>query len=614
MEVASSIGSTRRPRLSQDVVLVVCESDSECETALRSKRRRRGADPDFKPPRRVSTKATEVDDVDSGTPAPPEPPKPPARKRGRQPSVRLDEAAAPADRSPEEATVDDSAREAPKPAERRGPGRPRSVKPDGRVSSTNSSPEGKAVDAVVESEMSGPPEERGVGDVDPEAPEAPAPKRGRPRSVKTDEAVAPANRSPEKETGPFPEEAAVDAILSPEEERVGDLDAEAEALRSPALQPGRHQTAKADEPVASASRPAEEETPEPQSFWSALPPAVLSRTFCLLGNADVISAGQTCRSWRTAAKLPSVWRRRRLAYDVAPSASGHLKHWLADARQFTRTVRFAPCLQRVYYPKTLPLAARRAIRQSACEVTSAELNGQRKGTQTFISCQKNLVDLALVNPNAECLKAALKAPRLASLAVAYDRATSECKSQGIGTVPSGTTGNLRKLTCHPGVGLPAVEALVLANAATLEEVGVHCLPADALLRCERLRHLLVRVRPGHAADEAKLRRLLQERQPLDFLAFIGTRGHAQAPCEALRASLGDRVGTGAVLCCCCDGVCAQQRPVCANRVAPEDQDDAELDVRANVFRLSGHCQCVTCRSATGDHEDDDDDSGEETEG
>lgn len=71
------------------------------------------------------------------------------------------------------------------------------------------------------------------------------------------------------------------------------------------------------------------------------------------------------------------------------------------------------------------------------------------------------------------------------------------------------------------VRLPAVEALVLANVASLEEVGAHCLPVDALQRCPRLRRVLLRLDPANAADVAKLRRMLEGREPLDYLAFIG---------------------------------------------------------------------------------------------
>lgn len=87
-----------------------------------------------------------------------------------------------------------------------------------------------------------------------------------------------------------------------------------------------------------------------------------------------------------------------------------------------------------------------------------------------------------------------------------------------------------------------------------------------------------------------------------------TRGHAKAPCTALRASLRDRVRGGAVVCGACEGVCAQERPTFASRDVLEDQGGGEFDFIANMFRLSGPCMCICCCSEeAGDDSDSDDD-------
>lgn len=37
--------------------------------------------------------------------------------------------------------------------------------------------------------------------------------------------------------------------------------------------------------------------------WNGLPAVALLKVLRCLGNADVVSAGQTCRAWRTVTKL-----------------------------------------------------------------------------------------------------------------------------------------------------------------------------------------------------------------------------------------------------------------------------------------------------------------------
>lgn len=66
----------------------------------------------------------------------------------------------------------------------------------------------------------------------------------------------------------------------------------------------------------------------------------------------------------------------------------------------------------------------------------------------------------------------------------------------------------------------AVDALVLANAATLEEVGAHCLSLSALMRCTKLRRLMLKVNPANAWEQTKMQQLLKSK-PVEYLAFIG---------------------------------------------------------------------------------------------
>lgn len=374
---------------------------------------------------------------------------------------------------------------------------------------------------------------------------------------------------------------------------------------------------------AKAEQDAEEKpVVELPTGWAALPLNILTEVYKWLdANVDVIAAGQTCQLWRAAAKLNSVWRERCLSYDVAAASasrpgSSRFQDWHAGAKVFARTIRFAPCLARVSCAKSMKPAARSAIAtKSSCKVKSAVLNGQVKWTEKYISRQKSsLVQLTILNPSLDMLKTALGLPHLASLAVSYERdTTKEAYQQRAGyfymggsppqryqvpTLPGGTTGKLKKLTCHPGVRPAAVEALVLANAATVEEVGVHCFPLEPLLRCSRLRRLLVRLAPADAADQGRLRQLLEGRaQPLEYLAFLGTRSHAKAPCKALRDSLRGRV-QAEIVCQDCDNACVQERPTFASRDVPaaDDDDDGEFDFLANMFRTSGPCRCISCCS------------------
>ncbi|XP_034236077.1 uncharacterized protein LOC117642229 [Thrips palmi] len=193
--------------------------------------------------------------------------------------------------------------------------------------------------------------------------------------------------------------------------------------------------------------------------WSALPHPVLLKTFSLMANEDVISAGQCgSRLWRAAAKDRSVWRGRRLSYDL-PAARNPRGDWHAGARQFARTIRFAPCLEHVSCAKSLRPAAKKAIAtQSACEVRSAELNGQLKWTAKYILRQKDtLRDLTLLNPTVDALQTALALPRLSGLAVSYERDETQEKYQSrrsrgaspqpycVPAVPKNTKGTLQKL-------------------------------------------------------------------------------------------------------------------------------------------------------------------------
>lgn len=370
-----------------------------------------------------------------------------------------------------------------------------------------------------------------------------------------------------------------------------------------------------DEGRSSDEDVADDELP---TGWSTLSRKVLRRTFSFMENGDVISAGQCCRTWRAAAKARSLWRGRRLSYDL-PAALNPRGDWHAGARQFARTIRFAPCLAHVSCAKSLKASARSAIAtQSACEVMSAELNGQLQWTTKYIRRQQHtLRDLTLLNPTVDALQTALALPRLRSLAVSYERDTTKEKYQRRGSffmggspprysvpaVPKSAKGTLQKLVCHPGVGSAAATSLVLANAATLEEVGVHCLPVAALQQCPRLERLMVKVNPAAATDGGQLRDLLKGRT-LEYLAFIGSRGHAKAPCTTLRASLRDRVRRD-IVCSPCDGVCALERPRFASRDVPEPQDDdgGEFDFLANMFRVSGPCMCICCAQADAEYDE-----------
>ncbi|XP_034230818.1 uncharacterized protein LOC117639350 [Thrips palmi] len=405
------------------------------------------------------------------------------------------------------------------------------------------------------------------------SPAAAAPKRRR------------VPRAPKKK-GPVESEAETPRARAPRKKVLVDLDSEAETPRATALPRGRKRAPKALGPEASASRSSDNGVAQLPTGWSALPHHLLTKIFSMVGNEDVISAGQSCRSWRAAAKLPSVWHRRQLSYDL-PAGSKKFRNWHSGARQFARTIRFAPCLARVSCPKSLKDAARTAIAtRSTCEVKSAELNGQLQWTQKYILRQKTLEDLLLLNPNVQALKTALALPQLHSLAVSYERDVTKEKYQRrnmgmlwdpsadgpryqVPAVPSGTKGHLKKLLCHSGVGPAAVNSLVLANTATLEEVGVHCLPLEALLCCSKLRRLMVKVNPAYAPDQVKMRQLLKSR-PVDYVAFVGTRSHARATCSSLRDALRKLAPGCTVVCSACHNVPVLEKPLFASRDVPND--------------------------------------------
>ncbi|XP_034236462.1 uncharacterized protein LOC117642404 [Thrips palmi] len=388
---------------------------------------------------------------------------------------------------------------------------------------------------------------------------------------------------------------------------------------------GRRPAAHAVDPVVAASRSLEGEVTEHPTGWSDLPAKLLMTTLNMLGNEDVVSAGQSCRRWRAVAKQHSVWSRRQLSYDLPPAADKKFQDWHGGAKAFARTIRFAPCLGRVSCAKTLKAGARKAIAtQSNCQVKSAELNGQLQWTEKYISRQTSLVDLTLLNPTAQALQTALAQPQLGSLAVSYERDTTKEKYQqkyahGFGSaakyqvpaVPSGTKGSLKKLVCHAGVRHAAVQALVLANAATLEEVGAHCLPMAALQKCAALRRLMVKLNPASASDQDKIRQLARG-AALEYVAFIGTRSHAKPSCAALRASLRKQVRGCTVVCSACEDVCALEKPTFASREVPDlkDDDDGDLDLHfvANLLRGSGHCKCICCAQGEAEWGDDEPDA------
>lgn len=72
-----------------------------------------------------------------------------------------------------------------------------------------------------------------------------------------------------------------------------------------------------------------------------------------------------------------------------------------------------------------------------------------------------------------------------------------------------------------------MQALVLANADSVEEVGAHCLPMAALLRCTKLRRLMIKLNPANASDQAKIRQLVKG--SMEYVAFIGYVCKASTP-------------------------------------------------------------------------------------
>ncbi|XP_034256634.1 uncharacterized protein LOC117654273 isoform X4 [Thrips palmi] len=294
------------------------------------------------------------------------------------------------------------------------------------------------------------------------------------------------------------------------------------------------------------------------SNWHTLPADVVVQVLKYLSNSGVVSVGQTCFAWRSAAKMPFVWAHRSLSY------RSHSRSWHTDAQHFARVIRFAPRLARVICHFGMKPAAKKAINtQSKCQVRCADLNGRLKWSSSYITRQRdNLEELSLVNPTEDVLKLTLELPHLKALTVLYKLAHPKWEKQflnyDVPTLPDDSVGNgtVTKLQCGTYVALAAVNSLVRIHATSLEEVSAHCLPL-AVSECASLRRLTVKLNPVKEVDQRNLRTALQGKK-LETLAFKGGPSHVKNACQTFRQGL-ERDGVSKTPVTC-DGCIAPRAP------------------------------------------------------
>ncbi|XP_034240691.1 uncharacterized protein LOC117644961 isoform X2 [Thrips palmi] len=281
--------------------------------------------------------------------------------------------------------------------------------------------------------------------------------------------------------------------------------------------------------------------------WSELPARALEKTLSLLCASDVVSAGQTCRSWRAAAKEPGVWQERDLAYSTVyelmvfmdwPLSNG-LRH--RDARTFVRVVRFAPCLHWLKTAEVMLPAARKALTNSNIKLFGIEVNGRLAWPAKLLSQkEEGLQEVTLVNPNMGCLLAALRCRDLRSLKMKFcqdKKYTCPVLSKDVRIERQNP---LKGLVCDGGAFPEAVSSLMERFGDTLEEVYVSCLPSSAALaRCTGLRSLGVNLAPASPEDREQLLAGLHGKQ-LDFIVFKAVKDwdrHPKEGCKAFRQQL-----------------------------------------------------------------------------
>ncbi|KAE8739855.1 hypothetical protein FOCC_FOCC014642 [Frankliniella occidentalis] len=302
-------------------------------------------------------------------------------------------------------------------------------------------------------------------------------------------------------------------------------------------------------------------------------PTVMS----LLRNQDVISVGQTCRSWRSAARHENVWRTRTVEYQLTEGDRRLHPLYLvngawgkhANAQEFSRTVRFAPCLAMIRCNNGMSPAARKAVfRESQCKPRGLEVNGGLVSALKYINRWSHcLENVTLLNPSMECLKTVVSLPNLTSLTIRHgadwnnqyvvpDFPFREC-------APSTT---LKHLTFLRRVPENAVNALVQAHASILEDLTVYataCLP-QALSECTALQRLTVDMDPT-GVDGRRLRVLLQNRRerqsgPLTQMTMCSLDVHDKNTCALFVASLRTDGFVGAAAPVCCQS-CARGEPI-----------------------------------------------------
>ncbi|XP_034232772.1 uncharacterized protein LOC117640402 isoform X1 [Thrips palmi] len=288
--------------------------------------------------------------------------------------------------------------------------------------------------------------------------------------------------------------------------------------------------------------------------WSALPSVALEQVFGHLGMMDVVSAGQTCRSWRTTAMQPAVWKDGRLLYswvfedrvskDLPRTYS--LRH--RNARDFVRIVRFAP---RLHWLKTADImlpAARKALTHSKLKLFGLGLNGRLAWSAKLLAQkQDGLEQVTLRNPDVACLLAALRCRDMLSLKLEFSRDEKYSCPVLLPGVPVQREKPLKALITDGGEFPEAVSMLVERFADTLEGLHVSCLPSSAALsRCTRLRTLGVNPDPGSARDRSELLAGLRGKK-LRFIGFKGVNewvGHSKEDCLAFREELKQFVWEG----------------------------------------------------------------------
>lgn len=282
--------------------------------------------------------------------------------------------------------------------------------------------------------------------------------------------------------------------------------------------------------------------------WSELPSTALERVLAhLAAHDDVVSAGQTCRSWRAVAKLPLVWRHRACVYSTVyemlsrmdlPLSRG-LRH--RDARPFVRIVRFAPCLGWLRTAEVMLPIARKALTHSSVEIAGVELNGRLVWPAKFLAQkEEGLKEVTLLNPNMACLLAALRCRDLRSFEIKFCRDDKySCPVLSL-DVPVERRTPLKGLMSSGATFPEAISRLVERFADSLEDLHVSCLPSSAALaRCTRLKSLGVHLDPASEQDRRELLAGLRGKK-LNYIGFKEAKmsdRHSRDACLAFRKLL-----------------------------------------------------------------------------